>query len=155
MRRRKKIVSEVILHKHPLKKKQLLCSKCSIYEETVDEDVIEVICWHCCVIMGGPPPETKKSEQTGPHRPKGWKFMKVYVDSEQNVFHKGIEQPELKGTLTPTIEKPKKSKFQKEQEKVEKEQRLAERHMKKMEKVKLAEEKKQQKLDEIMDDTKE
>ncbi len=53
--------------------------------------------------------------------PKGWKFMKVFVYSDGTVYHKGIEQPELKGTLEPTkIEaKEKKSKVQRARERQE------------------------------------
>jgi hypothetical protein len=36
-------------------------------------------------------------------KPQGWHLMKVYVDSEGNVFHKGKEKPDLKGTLPQTI----------------------------------------------------
>ena len=43
-------------------------------------------------------------------RPRGWAFMKEYVDKEGNVYHKGVEQPKLKGTLKPTVIKPKPSK---------------------------------------------
>tara|TARA_R100000664_G_C2686702_1_gene92441 strand:+ start:132 stop:605 length:474 start_codon:yes stop_codon:yes gene_type:complete len=43
-------------------------------------------------------------------RPRGWAFMKEYVDKDGNVFHKGKEQPKLKGTLKPTVIKPKPSK---------------------------------------------
>jgi len=50
-------------------------------------------------------------------RPQGWHFMKEYVDNEGNVFHKGKEQPDLKGTKEPTIiiKKPKLSKREKEE----------------------------------------
>ena len=41
-------------------------------------------------------------------RPAGWHFMKEFVDKSGNVFHKGVEVVELKGTLPPTIIKPKK-----------------------------------------------
>jgi len=41
-------------------------------------------------------------------RPAGWHFMKEFVDKSGNVFHKGVEMVELKGTLPPTIIKPKK-----------------------------------------------
>jgi hypothetical protein len=30
-------------------------------------------------------------------KPRGWKWMKEFVDSKGNVWHKGEEQPELKG----------------------------------------------------------
>ena len=49
---------------------------------------------------------TKK--KTG--RPAGWHFMNEFVDKDGNVFHKGKEQPKLKGTLEPTKVKPPKKK---------------------------------------------
>ena len=49
-----------------------------------------------------------KIKKTG--RPPGWHFMKEFVDKKGNVFHKGKEQPELKGTLKPTKVKPRKKK---------------------------------------------
>ena len=55
--------------------------------------------------------ETKSSsryKKTG--RPAGWHFMNEFVDKDGNVFHKGKEQPELKGTLPPTKVKPPKKK---------------------------------------------
>ena len=30
-------------------------------------------------------------------RPRGWRWMKEFVDKEGNVYHKGVEQPKLKG----------------------------------------------------------
>ena len=41
-------------------------------------------------------------------RPAGWHFMNEFVDKDGNVFHKGKEQPDLKGTLKPTKVKPPK-----------------------------------------------
>lgn len=32
-------------------------------------------------------------------RPRGWSLKAVYVDPDGTVFHKGVEQPELKGTI--------------------------------------------------------
>ncbi len=43
-------------------------------------------------------------------RPRGWAFMKEFVDKDGNVFFKGKEQHKLKGTLKPTIIKPKSTK---------------------------------------------
>ena len=43
-------------------------------------------------------------------RPSGWQWMKEFVDKDGNVFHKGKEQPNLKGTLPPTKVKPRKKK---------------------------------------------
>ena len=48
--------------------------------------------------------------KTGPEKAKGWHWMKEFVDKKGNVFHKGKEQPELKGTLKPTKVKPRKKK---------------------------------------------
>ena len=43
-------------------------------------------------------------------RPAGWHWMAEFVDKDGNVFHKGKEQPKLKGTLKPTKVKPPKKK---------------------------------------------
>ena len=56
--------------------------------------------------MVGLPKEKPKKVSTG--RPAGWHFMNEFVDKDGNVFHKGKEQPKLKGTLPPTKVKPKK-----------------------------------------------
>jgi len=65
-------------------------------------------------------PFTPAKKYTSSGRPRGWVFMKEYIDKDGNVFHKGIEQPGLKGTLPPTVikakpAKPKLSKGQKAQ----------------------------------------
>ena len=52
------------------------------------------------------PLEEKAYKPTG--RPAGWHWMTEFVDKKGNVFHKGKEQPELKGTLSPTKVKPPK-----------------------------------------------
>ena len=59
-------------------------------------------------------------------RPSGWHFMKEFVDKDGNVFHKGNEQPDLKGTLEPTKIKPRKKKKKKNKKKKQ-EQTLFER----------------------------
>ena len=56
--------------------------------------------------MVGIPKEKPKKVSTG--RPAGWHFMNEFVDKDGNVFHKGVEQPKLKGTLKPTKVVPKK-----------------------------------------------
>ena len=53
-------------------------------------------------------PETNKPSYTPTGRPAGWHFMNEFVDKDGNVFHKGVEQPKLKGTLPPTKVEPKK-----------------------------------------------
>ena len=52
--------------------------------------------------------KTKSYKPTG--RPAGWQWMAEFVDKDGNVFHKGKEQPKLKGTLPPTKVKPPKKK---------------------------------------------
>ena len=56
--------------------------------------------------MVGMPKEKPQKVSTG--RPAGWHFMNEFVDKDGNVFHKGVEQPKLKGTLAPTKVTPKK-----------------------------------------------
>ena len=51
-------------------------------------------------------PKSYKKKTTG--RPPGWHFMNEFVDKDGSVFHKGKEQPDLKGTLEPTKVKPPK-----------------------------------------------
>ena len=55
-------------------------------------------------------PDTIKKQKKSSGRPPGWHWMNEYVDKDGNVFHKGKEQPDLKGTLKPTKVKPRKKK---------------------------------------------
>jgi hypothetical protein len=57
-----------------------------------------------------PMDEFFKSVKPKTGRPPGWHFMNEFVDKDGNVFHKGKEQPDLKGTLPPTKVKPRKKK---------------------------------------------
>ena len=66
----------------------------------VSEDSVSVIGSRAVMGMVGIPEEPKRKEPTG--RPAGWHFMNEFVDKDGNVFHKGKEQPKLKGTLKPT-----------------------------------------------------
>ena len=81
--------------------------RCFQYSE-VAEDTTAVLCWKC-VCRTVPPPEVRKG-YVSKGRPRGWQFMKEFVDKDGNVFHKGKEQPKLKGTLKPTKIEPKKDK---------------------------------------------
>ena len=56
--------------------------------------------------MVGLPKEKPTRVSSG--RPAGWHFMNEFVDKDGRVFHKGKEQPKLKGTLPPTKVKPPK-----------------------------------------------
>ena len=72
--------------------------------------------------------ENKSTTYKPTGRPAGWHFMNEFVDKDGNVFHKGKEQPKLKGTLPPTKVKPKKKTKTKRRTK---EQILIDRHNKK------------------------
>ena len=71
-----------------------------------------------------PETTTPKRQPTG--RPAGWHFMNEFVDKDGNVFHKGVEQPDLKGTLPPTKVDPKKKAKRRTKEQI-----LIDRHNKK------------------------
>lgn len=80
----------------------------------VGNNTVSVLCWKCTDSLILSMPETKK-ESKG--YPRGWKFFSVFVDNDGNVFHKGIEQPALKGTLPVTViqEKDKPAKLTKKE----------------------------------------
>jgi hypothetical protein len=59
-----------------------------------------VLCNKCSLKLCGNPNISTGYKSSG--KPRGWQFMKEFVDAEGNVFHKGIEQPKLKNTLPPT-----------------------------------------------------
>jgi len=93
-------------------KRYLQCKHCSEYKE-VELDTKSVTCARCvqrsCLAkmsLEEMMPSLRKKVSSG--RPAGWHFMKEFVDKDGNVFHKGKEQPELKGTLPPTKVKPPK-----------------------------------------------
>ena len=87
--------------------RSLECSRCGRWGDNVSEEAKSVVCSYC-VLRAIPIEETKSYQPTG--RPAGWHFMKEFVDKDGNVFHKGKEQPKLKGTLPPTKVKPPKKK---------------------------------------------
>ena len=97
------------------------CQKCGRVVENLGELTIKVTCSYCTMMMVGLPEEIKSTyKPTG--RPVGWHWMNEFVDVDGNVFHKGKEQPKLKGTLLPTKVKRKKIKRR------TKEQILIDRH---------------------------
>ena len=86
----------------------MVCSMCGNYER-VGELATAVKCSRCVnmTMMNQYPLENKPSyKPTG--RPAGWHWMTEFVDVDGNVFHRGKEQPKLKGTLKPTKVKPAK-----------------------------------------------
>ena len=81
------------------------CKACRDYI-TVTEGTTAVRCG-VCIGRSIPWPKVYKSYQPS-GRPRGWKWMNEFVDKDGNVFHKGVEQPKLKGTLKSTKVKPPK-----------------------------------------------
>ena len=63
-------------------------------------------------------PEQNKPKRVKTGRPSGWHFMNEFVDKDGNVFHKGEEQPKLKGTRPITVVKPKKKTKRRSQEEI-------------------------------------
>ena len=84
------------------------CMVCGSYER-VGETATGVKCSRCVnmIMMKNYPLETKPS-YTPTGRPPGWHWMAEFVDKDGNVFHRGKEQPKLKGTLKPTVVKARK-----------------------------------------------
>ena len=81
-------------------------------------------------------PDQDKPRRVKTGRPAGWDWMNEFVDKDGNVFHKGKEQPDLKGTLPPTKIKPKKKVKRRS-----KEEMLLARHEKKKKVLKKAKKK--------------
>ena len=80
-------------------------------------------------------PDVSKPSYQPTGRPSGWHFMNEFVDKDGTVYHKGKEQPKLKGTLPPTKVKPVKRKKTKRRTK---EQILLDRHNEKKQALKKA-----------------
>ena len=94
-------------------KTYMLCKVCQSEYVVVDDDVVSVTCSHCvqkrCLALK-PIESFYSSRRIKTGRPSGWQWMNEFVDKDGNVFHKGKEQPKLKGTLPPTKVKPRKIK---------------------------------------------
>lgn len=85
--------------------KYMECRVCGQMTQ-VAEDAVSVVCPDCVregmqEQFGGP--NVQNNKPSGFHR--GWRWMKEFVHADGRVFHKGIEQIELKGTLPPTKQK--------------------------------------------------
>ena len=65
----------------------------------VMDNIVSAICWKC-VARKIPAPQSRSQQPTG--FPRGWKFFKEFVHEDGKVYHKGVEQPELFGTLPVT-----------------------------------------------------
>jgi len=89
----------------------MICKKCQSEYCKVGSKTVAVTCSRCVIMIDlikFPDTLPKSSIKKTTGRPAGWHWMKEFVDKDGNVFHKGKEQPELKGTLKPTKVKPQK-----------------------------------------------
>ena len=116
----------------------LPCEKCGRLVENCGDTAVKATCSHCVMSAVGMP-ESPKSTYKPTGRPAGWHFMNEFVDTDGNVFHRGKEQPKLKGTLKPTKVKPRKKKAKRRS----KQEMLVARHNKKKEALKKAVKKQQ------------
>jgi len=104
----------------------MCCHKCGREVSNIGSDAVKVTCSMCVLGLVGFPQEPKSAyKPTG--RPAGWHWMSEFVDKDGNVFHKGVEAKQLKGTLPPTKVTPPKKKTKRRT----KDQILVDRHNKK------------------------
>ena len=96
-------------------KRYMQCKICQSEYVQTGEDTVAVTCSMCTqrlclshMSLEEMIPSLKKKTTAG--RPAGWHWMSEFVDKKGNVFYKGEEQPELKGTLSPTKVKKRKKK---------------------------------------------
>jgi hypothetical protein len=98
---------------NPADKSMLIWMTCSTEgcseEVFVDDNALGAICSNCVMkktlnLLG----EKEKDKLFGvavqkkSTFPRGWKWMKEFVDKKGNVYHKGKKKPKLKGTLPAT-----------------------------------------------------
>ena len=102
----------------------LPCTKCGRIVDNVGDTAVKVTCSYCVLMLVGYPKESTTTTYKPTGRPPGWHFMSEFVDKDGNVFHKGVEAKQLKGTLPPTKVKPPKKKVKRRS----KEQILIDRH---------------------------
>lgn len=137
MRRKKKfdkLSSEAVSKLKNAPTQDLQCS-CGRWVYGVSADAVRVKCPVCVCLMS---PIEKKVTQQSSGFPRGWKMYGEFVHADGRVFRKGIEVPELKGTLPPTDlnkikEKALANKKTKKEREALREARLAKQYEKKQE----------------------
>lgn len=121
--------------------KWVVCSIEGCTEEVkIDVNSISAICYKHT--MGRVPfIEPKSRKPKADIRPAGWHFMNEFVAKDKTVYHRGVEQPELKGALPVSdYGKIRQSQKQAKKEKAEKKRlKLIKRHEKKKESIRKAE----------------
>ena len=99
----------------------MICKSCQSNYVKCGEKTIATTCSMCVIRIDMIKfPETIKKQKVSSGKPAGWHFMNEFIDKDGNVFHKGKEQPKLKGTLKPT-----KVKVRKKKKKLTEEEKLA------------------------------
>lgn len=91
------------------------CKLCG-QESQVGNRATAATCNQCVNSMVEAPSIGKQKIVTG--RPAGWHWKAVFVDADGSVYHRGVEQPKLKGTLEPTKIEPKKRIRKRDKQKV-------------------------------------
>ena len=142
------------LQKHGFKDLQCVCGN----YVRVNLDTTDVVCWQCVqkkvpvdkkLLM----PLAKKDPSSG--KPRGWRFMKQFVDVDGKVYERGIENPALKDTLPKTdvagikAQQKKKGKENKEKKALRNEKKEARLIKEFKKKKKFKEKEKQQKEEDI------
>ena len=106
-----KKIKEEWLSFHEDSQRWMICKSCQSNYVKCGEKTIATTCSMCVIRIDMVKfPETIKKQKVSSGKPAGWHFMNEFVDKEGNVFHKGKEQPKLKGTLKPTKVKVRKKK---------------------------------------------
>jgi len=106
-----KKIKEEWLSFHEDSQRWMICKSCQSNYVKCGEKTIATTCSMCVIRIDMIKfPETIKKQKVSSGKPAGWHFMNEFVDKDGNVFHKGKEQPKLKGTLKPTKVKVRKKK---------------------------------------------
>tara|TARA_R110000822_G_scaffold231078_1_gene363137 strand:- start:378 stop:794 length:417 start_codon:yes stop_codon:yes gene_type:complete len=85
---------------------EIECEACGqVFQRERVENTRLLQCSDCVREAWDPADLPKPKRPSGYHR--GWKFMKEFVHENGTVYHKGVEQPNLKDTLKPTPKKEK------------------------------------------------
>lgn len=95
VKRKNVVLSKSSIDKAVHEKKWMQCKSCG-NELLVDAQVVSVRCSTCVTKMLGAPELVRENKSD---KPRGWRFMSQFVDSDGTVYFHGEEQPELKGTL--------------------------------------------------------
>lgn len=84
-------------------RKTMQCKVCGGTVHGVSADAIAVECPLCLNRQVPCDETTLPAARSEPIGPKGWHLRNVFVTEEGVVYHKGVEQPKLKGTLPATV----------------------------------------------------